>query len=133
MKNKWGFTLVELLATITLLGILAAIGVVSVNRYLKQAREASYTDYEQTLKNAATNYAIDHSGSVPTNGQLKVTAQTLISEGYLKSMYDPKKRKETCDRDSYVLIKAKGRVNFNLDITYAPCLKCSSYQSASCG
>ena len=40
--NKKGFTLVELLATIVILGVLSTIGITSTSKYLTQSRKKSY-------------------------------------------------------------------------------------------
>ena len=84
--NKKGFTMIELMATITLLGIMLTLAVVSVSKYLNKARNTAYKDYEKTLEGAATNYFLDHTGLLPEindpNGT-KVLATTLVNEGYL--------------------------------------------------
>ena len=47
--NKKGFTMVELLAVIVILGVLGTIGVVVTNKYLVQSREKSYRILSQTI------------------------------------------------------------------------------------
>lgn len=132
MKNK-GFTLIELMATITLLGILVTLGIVSVSKYLQQAREGAYTDFEKTLKSAATNYLIDHTGSIPdAGGKLVIDAEKLRCDGYITPMKDPKNSDRFCNTTSYVVVERKSDVSFNMDVTYHVCLTCGKYQSGSC-
>ena len=134
--NKKGFTMIELMAKITLLGIMLTLAVVSVSKYLNKARNTAYKDYEKTLEGAATNYFLDHTGLLPEindpNGT-KVLATTLVNEGYLENMKDPKNNSLYCNNSSYVIVKRKDNVGFNMDLEYKICLVCSKYKSSSCG
>ena len=51
--NKKGFTLMELLATVVILGIISTIGIVSVNKVLKK----SHKEYEVKQANMVTTAA----------------------------------------------------------------------------
>lgn len=133
--NKKGFTMIELMATITLLGILTVIAVVSYTKYVDRTRENVYKDYEKALEVAATNYFLDHTGLLPEkNDQVgtKVSAKTLIDEGYLESMKNPKNKNETCDDNSFVVVKRKSDVGFNMNLVYRPCISCGKYVSKTC-
>ncbi len=130
MKNKKGFTLMELLAVIIILGVLMTLGVVSVQKYLDQARNASYDDFERTLKASTTNYLIEHTGEIPTIGStFRINATDLINNGYLKTLKDPDKPNSDCNSSSYVIVKRNSNTDFNMDLEYHPCLKCSRYKT----
>ena len=134
--NKKGFTMIELMATITLLGIMSTLAVVSVSKYLNKSKKAVYRDYEDTLKNATTNYFLDHTGLLPEINDVrgtKVLATTLVNEGYLENMKDPKNNSLYCNNSSYVIVTRKDNVGFNMDLEYRVCLVCSKYKSSSCG
>ena len=47
MKNKKGFTLLELLAVLIILGILMVLAYMGVSRYIRQTNDALYEDYEK--------------------------------------------------------------------------------------
>ena len=134
--NKKGFTMIELMATITLLGIMLTLAVVSVSKQFNKARNTAYKDYEKTLEGAATNYILNHTGLLPKindpNGT-KVLATTLVNEGYLENMKDPKNNSLYCNNNSYVIVIRKNNVGFNMDLEYKVCLVCSKYKSSSCG
>lgn len=134
--NKKGFTMIELMAAITLLGIMSTLAVVSVSKYLNKSKKTVYRDYEDTLKNAATNYFLDHTGLLPEINDVsgtKVLATTLINEDYLENMKDPTNKSFNCNNNSYVIVTRKDNVGFNMDLEYRVCLVCSKYKSSSCG
>lgn len=134
--NKKGFTMIELLATITLMGIIATMAVVSYTKYVNTTKKALYRDYEKSLEVAATNYFLNHTGLLPKINDergTKVLAITLINEGYLENMKDPKNKSFNCNNNSYVIVTRKNNVDFNMDLKYKVCLVCSKYKSSSCG
>ena len=58
MNNKKGFTLIEVLAVIVLLGILVSVATVGVSKYRKDVDEKEVYSIKQTIKAAFTNYRI---------------------------------------------------------------------------
>lgn len=131
--NKKGFTLVEMLATVTLLGVLVSLAVVSYTRYVKSTRQAVYNDYEETLKAASTNYFLNNTGMLHKKGsETKVLATTLLNQNYLEDLKDPGNKNLTCNSNSYVIVTRKDDVGFNMDLEYQVCLVCSKYKSSSC-
>ena len=81
MKNKKGFTLVELLAVIAILGILATISVVAVERTLNNSKNKATEIQEELINDAARAYAADNL-STCKNG-CSVSIQDLINGGYI--------------------------------------------------
>ncbi len=134
--KKNGFTLVELLAAIVILGILMTIATTAFSNMLGNATDSGYKDFESSIKNAAINYFVDHTSNLPKVGsEVAISAKTLIRDGYLVSMKDPQTggKALTCDQNSYIVIKQATSVNgYNLNLTYSPCIVCSSYKSSTC-
>ena len=58
--NKKGFTLVEILAAIVILGVLMSVAIVSVSRILSNSKEGFYDNVEDQLILAAKRYYNDH-------------------------------------------------------------------------
>lgn len=66
-----GFTLVELLVVVAILGILGAVAVTNVTGYIETSRKTAAKTAVDNLKGAITNYMIANKKSTPPN-DLKV-------------------------------------------------------------
>ena len=82
-KRRSGFTLVELLVVITILGILAAVAVQNVTKYLADARIAATRTSIGEIEKACQIYAMKHNGKFP-NSIEDLTRSTDQEEEYLK-------------------------------------------------
>lgn len=96
--NKKGFTMVELLAVIVILGVLGTIGVVATNKYLVQSREKSYKIMSQTLYEATMNCMAQGKCATPTKTSV-VTYRSakLVELGYVDSMKNPRSSEKDCE------------------------------------
>lgn len=65
LQTRQGFTLLELLVVITLIGVLTAITVVSYSQFLKQARVAKRKADLQEIRMALEMYRANNSGLYP--------------------------------------------------------------------
>lgn len=147
MNNEKGFTMVELLGVIAILGIILLIAIGSYSRYIERTRQTAYEAGERGMQGATetllSDCLIDRTNpicstfSVPSAGNsLRVPLSVLISEQYMDEIIDPARQDATkCDANtSYVEVVASsstaGSSNFNLE--YRVCLRCSQYQSADC-
>ncbi len=131
--NKKGFTLLELIAVIIILGILMSLAYTSVSKYLNQARSTTYSDFEKNITSGVTNYLIDHTGSIPDEGEsLVVDVEKLVCEGYVDDLQDPIESARTCNLESYAIVKRNNDTSSNMDIEYSACLKCTGYESPAC-
>lgn len=67
MKNR-GFSLVELVIVIVILGVIAAIAIPRISSGSKNAGEAALRANLQSIRNAIDWYASDHGGTFPGSG-----------------------------------------------------------------
>jgi general secretion pathway protein G len=74
MKKRNGFTLVEILIVVVILGILAAIVIPQFSDASEQANLSSLTSNLQTVRSQIQLYKIQHNGKLPGAGEADFTA-----------------------------------------------------------
>ena len=96
-KNSKGFSLVELLAAIVIMGILSGIAVVGVTFLLNKAEKEYYKAQESEVIMAAKSYTQDNRSFLPKRvGQKnQVYLKTLQNKKYIGDVLDRNKKK--CD------------------------------------
>ncbi|MGN7358064.1 prepilin-type N-terminal cleavage/methylation domain-containing protein [Paenibacillus sp. SAF-054] len=82
LRNEKGLTLLELLAVIVILGIIAAIAIPSIGGIIKNTKDKAHFANAQTIIDAAR---LKVSNDAPTATET-YTASTLASEGYLDTV-----------------------------------------------
>lgn len=146
--NKKGFTLVELLAVIVILAVIAGIAVISYNGITNETKKKVFTNYEASMVNTSKIYYIDHPGDmlrVPIGSSCttsnpvnkKILLKDLVDGNYLDPFDNPDAN-DNCMEDSYVLVsgicnEATGRYE-SLNYKYKACLICKNnvYKSDGC-
>ncbi len=144
-SNRKGFTLIELIAVVVILGVIALIAVPAVTYYLSGAQNDAYKIAEQNLADAAYNMFADCAGvgdlevcsqySVPDGGNyVTVPASVLIANGYLDPIADPASQGSYCDENNSfaIIMNDATDTDFNAKLSYKACLSCSKYQSTDC-
>lgn len=119
--NHKGFTLVEMLATLLLLGLIITIVLVSANKLIKTSDEKYYKTQEHMFLLAGKEYFVDYRNSLPkTIGETtRVTLKTLVKEAYIEPIKSV--TKEDCHGDnSYVEVTKQSSTNY----TYKVKLSC---------
>ena len=118
--NKKGFTLVEVLAVIVILGILSTIGTVSIINLRKKQEEKFNNTQLQIFKQTSQTYFSDNKSKLPTtpSGTETIYLKDLIDNNYIDELLDY--RKNEYDRDkSYVKVT---RVGVDAEYAYTPVL-----------
>ena len=123
IKSNNGFTLIEILGAIVILGILMGIGVGAYTKYRKQAAETSYDLIKKNAITAAENYFIDN----PDEDE--VSLQELVDKSYLETVQDPELKKETCDGKVSIFEKEEKNEKSLEENTYMVNLICKKHKS----
>ena len=83
VRNKKGLTLIELLAVVLIIGIIAAIAVPAVSNAIEKSKKNSDMSTQVLIKEAATRYALDN--TIPAAGKT-ITLTNLQDAGYLNKV-----------------------------------------------
>lgn len=134
-----GFTLVELMGVITILGIILLIAIPAVTRFLGNSKDLYLDQTIENIETATQEYLIDHPEGIPiyksqSNIYTEIPINLLVQERYIEAINNPD-TKEVCSEDSFVYVLNKGYntqendiqgVNSKLD--YDICLNCGTYR-----
>lgn len=101
---KKGFTLIEVVGIITILGLLVTFSVPALIKTLSESSEKEYNEYEKNIKLAAESYFHGETDGV-VNDKYFIKVGTLAEEGYLKKQVNPKTNLETPDEATITVTK----------------------------
>lgn len=88
MKAKKGFTLVEILIVVVILGILAAIVIPQFSKASENAQASSVAADLQTLQSQVQLYKVQHGGTLPGMSSGSFVENTFISDLTTVSTYN---------------------------------------------
>ena len=120
MNNK-GFTLVEILAVVAILGILSGLAIMAYQRYVDVTKKKAYSVMLESTQSAMDEYLMDHPGAT------SVTFEELYEGDYLERPTDPSDKSEMC-RGKVIIRPAEDQEEGALDINeYKVIMCCSNY------
>ena len=98
--NKKGFSLVELLTTIAILGILISVAVGAVTIYLNRTREQAMGTIASSSYDGMVNYMMEKNILLNPKGEpnssTTIDIETLFEEQYIEKPIDPYNKGTTC-------------------------------------
>lgn len=93
---KKGFTLIELVGVVVILGLLSAFSVTAFTKLFSDSADKQYTEYVKNITMAAENYFHNETDGLLID-EYKITIGELAEKGYLKKEINPKTNEEVQD------------------------------------
>src|SRR5574344_2677351 len=119
--NKKGFTLVELLGVIVILGVIASLTVPTITGIIKNNKEKTYNAQVNTIIDAAKNWSINNTDYLSETNDLYVDISAFSRLGYLEndSLIDPMDNSAItgCVKISYASNYSQYEYDFSKDYT----------------
>lgn len=97
MNRKKGFTLIEMLVVIVIIGVIMAIAIPSVIKLMNRNSNDTCNVYKKLVESSIDLYALRNKGSL-NNSVNEVTYETL------KNKMDLDEKDLTCDNDAIIYI-----------------------------
>ena len=123
LKNNKGFTLVEVIAVVIILGITLTTAIVGYNKYIEKSKKNYYTKQKDLVTQAGRDFFNDNRGRLPINiGEENcVLLSTLVNNKYIDKVLDYDKSE--CDANLSKVCANKVTLTQYKYTTY---LKCNS-------
>lgn len=120
MKKK-GFTLVELVGVLVILGLIVTFSVPALTKTMKDSSEKQYKEYIKNITLSAENYFHSETDGV-LNEKHFIKLKTLADAGYWKREKNPKTNEETNENSTIMISKNENGTEkyelIDIDVTF---------------
>lgn len=124
-----GFTLVELLAVITILGILLAVSVAGVLRYITNTRQQAMETIASSAYDGMVMYMMDNNIMLNPGETKSVSIETLYNDQRIERPSDPYNDGDICDGSVTVTNNTNDATVGLEDYRYTVVVNCSGKHS----
>lgn len=114
---KKGFTLVELLGVIALLGILSIVIIPKVGESLANTKETALKTQEEQIKRATSDFLVENIDLLEDNKTITIKLGTLKQKGYIPiSIKNPKTKKELSNESTISVTRTNNKNSMTLEL-----------------
>lgn len=143
-KNKArGFTLVEILGVVIILGIILGIASPSIGRFIKRGKQVVYNTHLSSMIAGAKSMTLEYLTNniykckekgvncplPPAHKTYMVKLKDMIDNNYIEPLENPDHKKNNLycsEENSYVLIRNNSKQDGEYDLEYTSCLQCGT-------
>lgn len=118
---KKGFSLVELLAVIVVLGIVGLIVMPSIDRFIKRTDDIAYESAKQSIVDSAKNWEADNVHQLPRHhgDSYEVYLSQLIQGNYVRlDLTNPRTGEPFPDDLKVIITNVYGTHEYEVEYTY---------------
>ncbi len=119
--NKKGFTLIEILAAVTVLALLALITIPAVTKPIRDSKDDLYKTQLRSFKDSAKGWGADNMFSLlPSSGEcIIVTLDTLVNDGLVEpNIKNPKTGENFASGRNGIFVKISNEGTTNNKYVY---------------
>lgn len=125
--NKKGYTLIELLAVLSIMAVILLIAVPAITKQMSQIEDGKYNQFKQNLYLASESYINSNYDEFEIlrkeNGEACINVEYLVRDGWIKSTLKNPKTDKNVSLDSSIQIS---NVNGEYKYTYRPKSVCDN-------
>ncbi|MCI6107509.1 MAG: type II secretion system protein [bacterium] len=123
--NRRGFTLVELLAVIVIMGVIMSVAVAAVFVHLSNSRQQAMETIASSAYDGAVMYMMDNNIMLNKNQSIEIGIDQLYAENRIDRPGDPYKTSEECTGSVIVNNKTTDTTAGLEDYQYTVTVNCS--------
>lgn len=116
MKDKKGFTLIEMIGIITILALIILVALPSMTKTLKRNEQKKYDNYINNLKLVSESYLVEqlqNNNLIFEDDKTNFTLGDIIDSGYITEVITNPDNNKKISRDTKIVVTK------NIDGTYS--------------